>query len=212
MAAVLSMLTACRAGRRPGTRPAEIEPGRAGTFIFDGYPPLAAPSGPGLVRRARGPVDRSRSSSSCTVWAATLRTIAPTGADLVADRNVLVLAPEFSDAHFPGPRCTTRQRPGPGRAAGPDGSIGPSNRRGAVRPREDATCAARAETTCCSGTRPEPSSCTASSSSCPSTERGSRSRRTPAGTRCPTTPSPFPTAWRGVRERSGSWATPSPRT
>ena len=101
MAAVLPMLTAC--GAVPQTRTATkpvVEPGR-GMFTFDGYRPLAD-------RPVRvfydAPADPS-TAEILIVMHGVGRNAEEYRADwepLLADRNVIVVVPEFSDADYPG--------------------------------------------------------------------------------------------------------------
>jgi hypothetical protein len=102
MAAVLSMLTACEAAPQSGVASkAVVEPGR-GVFTFDGYRPLAD-------RPVRvfydAPADPS-TAEILIVMHGVGRNAEEYRADweqLLADRNVIVLVPEFSDADYPGP-------------------------------------------------------------------------------------------------------------
>jgi hypothetical protein len=98
---VVVLLTGC--GFWPSTyRGPEIVPGQRGVFVFDGYSPLhdrpvqvwydapADPSTAQILIVMHG-VERNGQEYRDD-WS-----------DLVKGRNVLVLAPEFSDEHFPGP-------------------------------------------------------------------------------------------------------------
>ena len=101
VAALLTMLTACGTGVQNASEPQPVvEPGR-GTFTFDGYPPLA--DHPVRVFYD-APADPS-TAEILIVMHGVGRNAEEYRADwqhLLADRNVLVLVPEFSDADYPG--------------------------------------------------------------------------------------------------------------
>jgi poly-gamma-glutamate synthesis protein (capsule biosynthesis protein) len=90
---------------RPGSE--QIKPGR-GVFTFDGYPPLAD-------RPVRVWYDAPADPSTAQILIV-MHGVGRNGADyrddwhgLVDGRNVLVLAPEFSDEEYPGAEAYNRQ-------------------------------------------------------------------------------------------------------
>ncbi|MGQ0574048.1 MAG: hypothetical protein ACT4RN_07560 [Pseudonocardia sp.] len=99
LAAVLTVLGGC--GAAAGVdRDAPVEPGR-GEFTFDGYPPLA--DRPVRVHY-HAPPDPSRAQVLIVMHGLTrdAESYLDDWVELVGDRNVLVLAPTFSDEHYPG--------------------------------------------------------------------------------------------------------------
>jgi poly(3-hydroxybutyrate) depolymerase len=101
LAALLPMLTACEAAPQSGVASkAVVKPGR-GMFTFDGYPPLA--DHPVRVFYD-APADPS-TAEILIVMHGVGRNAEEYRADweqLLADRNVIVVVPEFSDADYPG--------------------------------------------------------------------------------------------------------------
>jgi hypothetical protein len=95
---VVALLTACSSGL---TDRVEIVPAQRGVFVFDGYQPLHdrpirvwydAPADPSTAQILIVMHGVGRNGQEYLAdWS-----------ELVAGRNVLVLAPEFSDEHFPG--------------------------------------------------------------------------------------------------------------